>query len=121
MEATGETMTTNAVNDALVQSQLLLGMADMFLNGQSAKDPLAAPVHADFKGIAPLYVQVGGYETLLDDARRVAESARRGGVHVTLDVFPEMQHVFQMGAGKVPESDAAVAKIGAFLRPRLGL
>ena len=121
MEATGETMTSNAVNDALVQSQLLLGMADMFLNGQNAKDPLAAPVHADFKGIAPLYVQVGGHETLLDDARRVAESARRDGVDVTLDVFPEMQHVFQMGAGNVPESDAAVAKIGAFLRPRLGL
>ena len=40
---------------------------------------------------------------------------------MTLDVFPEMQHVFQFGVGHVPEADDAVARIGAFLRPRLGL
>ena len=121
MEATGDTMTTNAVNDALVQAPMLLGMAGMFLNGHDPKDPLAAPIHADFSGIAPLYIQVGGHETLLDDAKRVAEAAQRDGVDVTLEVFPEMQHVFQIGAGNVPESDDAIAKIGAFLRSRLGL
>ena len=51
----------------------------------------------------------------------MAEAAQRDGVDVTLEVFPEMQHVFQIGAGNVPESDDAIAKIGAFLRPRLGL
>ncbi len=38
-----------------------------------------------------------------------------------LEVFPEMQHVFQLGAGRVPESDEAISRIGAFLRSRLGL
>ena len=66
-------------------------------------------------------LEVGGYETLLDDAKRVAAAAQRDRVDVTLEVFPEMQHVFQLGAGNVPESDDAIAKIGAFLRPRLGL
>lgn len=121
MEGLGESMTTNAVNDALVQAPMLLGMAGMFLSGHDPKDPLASPMYADFTGVAPLYIQVGGYETLLDDAKRVAEAAQRDGVDVTLEVFPEMQHVFQMGAGNVPESDDAIAKIGAFLRPRLGL
>ena len=88
--------------DALVQAPMLLGMAGMFLSGHDPKDPLAAPIYADFTGVAPLYIQVGGYETLLDDAKRVAEAARRDGVDVTLEVFPEMQHVFQMGAGNVP-------------------
>ncbi len=100
---------------------MLLGMAGMFLAGHDPKDPLVAPIHADFKGIAPLYIQVGGHESLLDDAKRVAAAAQRDGVDVTLEVFPEMQHVFQIGAGNVPESDDAIAKIGAFLRPRLGL
>ena len=121
METTGDSMTTNAANDALIQSAMLLGMAGLFLNGHDPKDPLAAPVHGDFSGIAPLYIQVGGHETLLDDARRVAEAAQRADVDVTLEVFPEMQHVFQVGAGNVPEADDAIAKIGAFLRPRLGL
>ena len=111
MEATGDSMTTNADNDALVQAPLLFGMAGMFLAGHDPKDPLVAPIHADFNGIAPLYIQVGGYETLLDDAKRVAAAAERDGVDVTLEVFPEMQHVFQLGAGNVPESDDAIAKI----------
>ena len=114
-------MTTNADTDVLVQSPTLLGMAGMFLSGHDPKDPLAAPLYGNFRGIAPLYIQVGGDETLLDDARRVAAAAQRDGVEVTLEVFPKMQHVFQLGAGSVPESDEAVAKIGGFLRPHLGL
>ncbi len=31
-----------------------------------------------------------------------------------------MQHVFQVSVGMVPEATDAVAKIGAWLRPRLG-
>jgi acetyl esterase/lipase len=64
---------------------------------------------------------VGGHETLLDHAKRLAAAAQRDGVDVTLEVFPEMQHIFQIGAGNVPESDDTIAKLGAFLRPRLGL
>lgn len=121
LEATGDTMTSNAEYDVMVQRASILGMAALFLNGHDAKDPLAAPVHADFTGLPPMYIQVGGHETLLDDARRVTSAARSAGVNATLEVFPEMQHVFQFGAGRVPESDEALAKIGAFLRSRLGL
>jgi acetyl esterase/lipase len=58
---------------------------------------------------------------LLDDAVRVADKARRAGIDVTIDIFPEMQHVFQIAAGNLPEADDAIRKIGAWLKPRLGL
>jgi hypothetical protein len=32
-----------------------------------------------------------------------------------------MQHVFQMAAGNMPEADDAIARIGSYLRARLGL
>lgn len=121
LEGTGASMTSNAPNDVLVQKPLIQGMATLFLQGQDARAPLAAPLHGDYAGLPPLYLQVGGHETLLDDARRVAATSRSAGVAVVLDVAPEMQHVFQMGAGWVPESDAALARVGAFLRARLGL
>ncbi len=121
MEGTGETMATNAQRDVLVQAPMLHAMAVMFLGGGSAKDPLASPLHADYSGIPEMYIQVGGDEVLLDDSRRVTKRAQKAGVDVTLEVFPEMQHVFQIAVGGVPESDDAVAKIGAYLRPRLGL
>jgi acetyl esterase/lipase len=67
-----------------------------------------------------VYVQVGGDETLLDDATRLATRLAHAGTAVRLDVFPEMQHVFQINAGNLPEADDAVARIGAFLQTHFG-
>lgn len=122
MEGTGESMTSNAPNDLIVQKDPLQGMAAAFLGeGADPRNPLAAPLHGDYRGVAPLYIQVGGDETLLDDSRRVAEKARAAGVEVKLDIFPEMQHVFQMSVGKMPEATDAVQRIGDYLRIKLGL
>jgi sugar phosphate isomerase/epimerase len=60
-------------------------------------------------------------ETLLDDSRRLAEHARKAGVDVRLDVFPEMQHVFHFSAGHAPEADDAIRKLAEWVRPKLGL
>ena len=40
------------------------------------KDPFANPLLADLRGLPPIYIQVGGDETLLDDSRQLAERAR---------------------------------------------
>jgi acetyl esterase/lipase len=90
-------------------------MATMFLAGASAEDPFAAPLHGDLAGLAPMYVQVGGDETLLDDSTRIASKAAHAGVSVRLDVFPEMQHVFQAAVGMIPEATHAVEKAGQWL------
>jgi len=122
LEGTGESMTSKADVDLMVGREVLQGMAAAFLgpNG-NARDPLAAPLYADYKGLAPIYIQVGGDETLLDDSTRVAEKAKAAGVEVKIDIFPEMQHVFQGSVGNMPEATDAVARVGAWLRPKLGL
>jgi acetyl esterase/lipase len=58
---------------------------------------------------------------LLDDGRRRAERARHAGVEVRLDIFTEMQHTFQMMAGRAPEADDAVNRFAEWTRQRLGL
>ena len=121
MEGNGASMSTKADVDLMVTAPGLKMMADLFLNGQNARDPLAAPLHADLAGICPLYIQVGGEEALLDDSTRLATNAAAAGVDMRLDVFPEMQHVFQLCAGKLPEADDAIERIAAWLRPKLGL
>jgi len=119
LEGTGDSMTSRAHVDLMVDGPALKVMADMYLNGQSPHDPLAAPLHADFTGLPPIYIQVGDEETLLDDSSRLAERAGAAGVDVRIEVFPEMQHVFQMSVGNLPEADEAVAKIGAYIRQAL--
>jgi acetyl esterase/lipase len=68
-----------------------------------------------------MLIQVGDAEVLLDDSNRLAEKAKAAGVDVTLEVWPEMVHVWHASAGYVPESDQAIARIAEFARPRLGL
>jgi len=72
-------------------------------------------------GFPPALIQVGEYEVLLDDSTRFYENGKAAGVDVELQVFDEMQHVFQFMAGNAPEADDAIAKIAAFMRPHLGL
>ena len=122
MEANSATFNSNRDKDALVQREIVLGMASTFLGqGGNPEDPLANPLLADLRGLPPMYIQVGGDETLLDDSRNLAELARRAGVDVTLEVEPGMQHVYHFLAGSAPEADAAIARLAAWVRPKLGL
>lgn len=121
MAVTGGTVQTNADVDVLVQGPILEAMAGMFLGGRPAEDPLASPLYADPSGLPPLLIQVGGHETLLDDSRRFAEKAKAAGVDVTVQEYPEMQHVFQFLAGVAPEADKAIAALATWVRPKLGL
>lgn len=118
MELTGQTLETKAETDALITVPLLQGMIDMFLGGDKSKvrDPLANPLHADFKGYPPLYINAGGAECLLDDARRLYERAVAFGVQAELSVAEGMQHVFPFLAGRAPEADQEIEKIAAWYK-----
>ncbi|MFZ9697893.1 MAG: alpha/beta hydrolase [Ilumatobacteraceae bacterium] len=118
LEGVGESMDSNAGNDFMVGRGALATMAELFIGNGSKRDPLAAPLYAELHDIAPLYIQVGGHETLLDDSTRLAARAARAGVEVRLDVFPEMQHVFQAFVGQMPEATEAICRIGAYLTNR---
>ena len=92
MEATGETMVSKST-DPTVQKAGILDMARLYLNAADPHSPLAAPIYADLTGLAPLLIQVGAAETLLDDAIRLARVAGAADVRVDLQIWPEMIHV----------------------------
>ena len=79
-------------------------------------NPLVSPVFANVAGLPPMLIQVGDDEILLSDSTRFAEHLREQGVEVELEVFPDLWHVFQLFVGKMPESRAAIVKIGQFIR-----
>jgi len=116
LEGTGRSMDSKASVDLMVNRDALKVMASMFLSGKSPLDPFAAPLFGDFTGIAPIYIQVGGDEALLDDSTRLATHAAHANVAVRLDVFPEMQHVFQSCAGVMPEADMAINQAGKWFQ-----
>ena len=120
LEGIGESMTANDGRDPLVKKDLVFGMAQAYLGDQDPRTPLAAPIYADLHGLPPLLIQVGTSETLLDDARRLAERAKAAGVDVTLEEWPDMIHVWHMFGTFLPEARQASERIGEFIRERTG-
>lgn len=119
--ASGRSYETNREKDAFFQKASVDMLASLVLGGADARNPLASPIFADLKGLPPIYLQVGGDETLLDDSRVLADQAKAAGVEVRLDAFPGMLHSFQMMAGRAPEADEAIERFAQWVRPKLGL
>ena len=95
-------------------------MAGGYLAGQDPRTPLASPLYGDLRGLPPLLIHVGTAETLLDDSTRLATRARAAGVAVDLEVWDDMIHVWHAFAPLLPESDEAIARVGTWVRGRLG-
>ena len=118
LEGSGKSMTSNADVDPMVQKQSLDDMAKAYLGGADPKSPLAAPLHADLKGLPPILIQVGTHETLLDDSTRLAQVARGAGVDVSIEKAEGMFHVWHAFAPMLPEGQKAIDRLGAYIRSR---
>lgn len=114
----GESVTARAEDDPLLTPGLLAHLAGDYLAGADARSPLASPLFADLTGFPPLLVQVGTAEILLSDSERLARSAARAGVEVTLQVEDGAPHVYQ-SMHEVNRARESTDKIGAFLRHHL--
>jgi epsilon-lactone hydrolase len=118
LACTGETLETNAKADLTATKASLMRMASQYLDGANPRTPLASPLYADLSGLPPLLIVVGGDEVLLDASVRLARAAGMAGVDTTLYIGAGMQHIFPIYCGMIPEADAAVTMIGAWIRDR---
>lgn len=119
MEGQGESMRTKAKVDPMVGFEGLGEMARAYLGGADPRTPLAAPLHADLTGLAPLLIHVGSAETLLDDSTRLAATAAAADVEVRLEAWPEMIHVWHFFFPMLGEARAALAIAGGWIRTRI--
>ncbi|MFI5713838.1 alpha/beta hydrolase fold domain-containing protein [Kribbella sp. NPDC051620] len=106
--------------DPLFSRAQMAESAEWYVGGQDPLDELASPLFAELTGLAPLLIQVGSAEVLLDDSLRLAVRAAEAEVDVSLDVIAGAPHVFQYFTGFLPEADEALERAAAFVRRRLG-
>lgn len=114
LEGTGPTAEPGAVDDPMIAPEGLRATGRQYA-AADLRNPLAAPLHGDLTGLPRLLIQVGTREILLSDSTRFADKARAAGVDVTLQVEEGLIHVWQIFPD-VPEAQAAVARIGEFVR-----
>ena len=115
----GASLQTNAADD-WVPPRLPAAWARQYCaGGADPRDPLVSPLHADLRGLAPIYVQAGGAEILLDMIQAMCERAAAQGAEVSLDVWPHMPHDFQAYGELLPEARQALECFRVKLDERL--
>ncbi|GMU45248.1 MAG: alpha/beta hydrolase [Porticoccaceae bacterium] len=118
LTGTADAVTSRAASDPMVKGDGLFSLADKYLNGADARNPLASPVFADLTGLPPLLIHVGGREILYDDSITLAANARKANVPVALVDEPELFHVWHAFAPMLDEGQRAVEQIGGWLQAR---
>jgi acetyl esterase/lipase len=117
---TGESVQSRAATDVINRPSWLSLYADNYLAGASPYHPLASPLYGNPAGLPPLLIQVGDAEIIRDDSTRFAKKAKACGVDVTLEVWPEMMHVWHIREPSFPEARDATAAIARFVQDHRG-
>ncbi|HET8666679.1 MAG TPA: alpha/beta hydrolase fold domain-containing protein, partial [Terriglobales bacterium] len=103
-----------------IDRKMLVKWAEWFCEAGLRRDPLVSPLHADLRGLPPIYMQAGGAEILFDSIQRFADHARDVGADVTLESWADMNHVFQAFGYDAPQSRQALTRIGEVIAQRVG-
>jgi len=116
LAATGDSITSRAERDPLVDAANLKDWAALYLDGKPADTPLASPLYADLAGLPPILIHVGDDEILLDDALGLHKAARAADTQATVEVWTDMIHVWHWFHPRLKEGRDAIADIGRYLR-----
>jgi acetyl esterase/lipase len=120
MGLSGDTMSSRQSRDPIIRLDLIREFKSQFLGpNNNFGDPYASPLEADLSGLPPMLIHVGDDEMLLSDSERLAEKASAAGVSVTLEVWPEMIHVWHTFVGLFPEAQDGINRIAEFFSTHL--
>jgi acetyl esterase len=102
-----------------------LGTAEMrwfwqhYLGDPSIPDPRAEPLHADLRGLPPLYLTAAALDPLYDDTLALDRRLEAAGVERRLDVYPGLVHGFMQMTPRCAAARAAVRDGGHAIRRML--
>jgi len=118
-----ETIDGNAGTDKMLARPILELFREGWLGGTGLDwaDPQVSLVNADLSGLPPTYLSFGEYELLNGEDKALGQRLAECGVDTEVREVPGGQHSFIIAGGRVPEVDAAIASIGAWLRGKLNI
>ena len=116
---TSQSVKDNANSEVMLPAARMREVRDMYMT-EDFKNPLASPLFGNFKNAPPVFLSVGTKEILRDDTLAMAVKLRAQAVAVTVEIVENAPHVWPFFHGRLPEADATLEKVRAFLsRPTL--
>jgi epsilon-lactone hydrolase len=92
----------------MVQGYQTLRYGQWLKAGTAYSEAELSPIHQTHRNAAPVYLQAGGKEILVDMIRDFARSLQAQGAPVRLDVWPHMTHEFHAYGNTLPQSRQAI-------------
>lgn len=97
----------------MVQGCQTLRYGKWLKGGTSYRDADLSPIHQSYRDVAPIYLQAGSKEILVDMIRDFAHVLRAQGARVRLDVWEHMTHEFHAYGHTLPQARQAIDEIRA--------
>ena len=118
---TSDSLHTNAGIDRILVAYdgLLRIGAELYANGEDLTNPLISPLYGDFRRFPPTILISGTRDMLLSDTARAHRKLLAAGVEADLHVFEGMSHAEYMIMPDIPEGQATLSEISAFLKTHL--
>ncbi|MCF6272007.1 MAG: alpha/beta hydrolase [Rhodobacteraceae bacterium] len=105
---------SNASSEIMLPAERMEEVRNMYIK-EDFKNPLASPLFGNYHGAPPIFLSVGTKEILLDDTLSLATKLRAANVSLTLEVVENAPHVWPFFHGRLPEADATLERVRAFL------
>jgi acetyl esterase/lipase len=103
----GWSHTAKAQRDPFLTTSGLATRAKQYL-----REATLTLLDADMRGLPPAFIQTGEAEILMSDSTALAERLGAAGVPVTLEIWPEMFHVFQARYPALAQARNAIQRLG---------
>lgn len=118
LTTSGRSVDANHGKDLWFSRKHLEAWARYYVGNADNRSPYVSPVFGDLSGLPPLLLLAGEDELLLDDARRVHESATRAGTASRMLVGEGMQHDWPLTLPWLDESRQAWRAMRGFADER---
>lgn len=111
----GSSMSTNEASDWIAK-QMAVQWGKWFSEGSDPNAPMLSPIHADLRGLSPLYIQAGGGEILIDQIREFVARARQQGAVIHYDEWEDMPHDFQAYGETLTQAGEALTALATVIQ-----
>src|SRR5215831_8688938 len=114
LDLTGRTQRPPQDSPLVFSPDMAHRLAQAYLAGQPADDPLLDPLHTPLAGLPPLLIQAASGDAVLQEAQLLAQHATQCGVEARITIYPVPTHDFHVFWSFLPEARNAIDEIGRF-------
>ena len=109
------------LKDELLSPDAMRRTGNMYTYTSNLTNPLVSPQYIlpnMLEGFPNVYIQMGEKEIIINETKKFCMLLRSAHVPFTLDIWPNMMHMFQFADEFLEESHLAIDKVGKFIKDK---